>query len=97
MKPRGEPLPIDLDGIEMRWASQWNESDDGEVRAWRDDVAALIDEVRRLRQVANVYFEEMVRRGGSATAGSGPHATVSSEPPAILDNATTLADPDPQA
>lgn len=46
----------------MRWASQWNQSDDGEVRAWRDDVAALIDEVRRLRRVSNGYFEEMVRR-----------------------------------
>lgn len=62
---RGEMPPIDLDGIEMRWASQWNESDDGEIRAWRDDVAALIDEVRRLRAVSADYFEEMVRRGDS--------------------------------
>src|SRR5690348_5823136 len=46
---RGALAPIDIDEIEMRWASQWNESDDGEVRAWRADVARLIDEVRMLR------------------------------------------------
>jgi len=65
---RGDLVPIDLDAIEMRWASQWNESDDGEVRAWRDDVAALIDEVRRLRHVSNGYYEAMVAR----TPGSTP-------------------------
>ncbi len=46
---RGDLPPIDLDDIEMRWASQWGESDDGQRRAWRDDIARLIDEVRSLR------------------------------------------------
>jgi hypothetical protein len=59
---RDEPLPIDLDGIETRFWSEWNESDDGQKRAWRDDVAALIGEVHRLNHVSNRYFEEMVRR-----------------------------------
>ena len=73
---RGELAPIDLDGIEMRWASQWNESDDGEVRAWRDDVAALIDEVRHLRAVSNRYFEEMVRRTPGSDTGSRPDSGI---------------------
>lgn len=84
---RGEPPPIDLDGIEMRWASQWNESDDGEVRAWRTDVAALIDEVHRLRRVSNGYFEEMVRRTpGKAAAQPADRADVVDE---RLDGMTT--------
>jgi hypothetical protein len=62
----GGAVLIDLDGIEMRWASEWNESDDGQKRAWRDDMAALITEVHRLRRVSNGYFHEMVRRGESA-------------------------------
>jgi hypothetical protein len=47
---RGELPPLDVDDIEGRWAGQWSESDDGQKRAWRDDVARLIDEVRRLRR-----------------------------------------------
>ena len=66
LEQRGEIVPIEIDEIEMRWASQWNESDDGEVRAWRADVAALIDEVRRLNFVSNAYFEAMVKRSEDA-------------------------------
>lgn len=51
---RPEFQPIDLDEIEMRWASQWNAIDDGEVRAWRADVARLIDEIRSRQMICGV-------------------------------------------